>query len=222
MTTNRSYKAVVCAVALAIVGSGCATERRWGACALGGGLLGATMGGTGAGIYRHNSDDDIPSDQTVATAAAIGSVTGGLIGMLLGHYICDPVEEPVAQAAPPPPPAPPPSGTEIAELRGTHFAFDSSRLTPEGEAILDEATSTMNQHGDIRVRIEGHTDSVGSDDYNLRLGQRRADAAERYLVSRGIDATRLSTVSFGESKPAASNDTAEGRAENRRVELIVE
>jgi OOP family OmpA-OmpF porin len=219
MTTNRTLKALVCGLTLAMVASGCATHRRWGMCALGGGLLGATMGGVGAGVYRYNSDDDIPSDQTMAAAAGIGAATGGLIGTLLGHYICDPVDEPVAQAAPP---APPPAGTEIAEIKGTHFAFDSARLTSEGEAILDQAVGVMNEHPSINVSVEGHTDSVGSDQYNLGLGQRRADSVESYLVSRGISASRLSTVSHGESKPVASNDTAEGRAENRRVELIVQ
>lgn len=219
MTTNRTLKALVCGLTLAIVASGCATHRRWGMCALGGGLLGATMGGVGAGVYRYNSDDDIPSDKTMAAAAGIGAATGGLIGTLLGHYICDPVDEPVAQAAPP---TPPPAGTEIAELQGAHFAFDSDKLTAEGEAVLDDAVATMNKYPSINVSVEGNTDSVGSDAYNMALGQRRADTVESYLVSKGIAASRLSTVSHGESKPAASNDTAEGRAANRRVELIVQ
>jgi outer membrane protein OmpA-like peptidoglycan-associated protein len=222
MTMNRTLKALVCGLTLAIVASGCATHRRWGMCALGGGLLGATAGGVGAGVIRYNSQDNgVASDKTTATAAAVGAVTGGLIGALLGHYICDPVDEPVAQAAPPPP-APPPAGTEIAELQGAHFAFDSDRLTAEGESILDDAVSVMNKYPTINVSVEGNTDSVGSDAYNMALGQRRADTVESYLVSKGISASRLSTVSHGESKPAASNDTAEGRAANRRVELIVQ
>jgi OOP family OmpA-OmpF porin len=163
----------------------------------------------------------VASDRTTAAAASIGAATGGIIGALLGHYICDPIEEPVAQAAPPAE-VPPPSGTQIAELRGTHFAFNSAKLTPEGESILDQAAATMEKHPSIHVRIEGHTDSVGSDAYNMKLGQRRADSAESYLVSHGVSASRLSTVSYGESKPIASNDTAEGRAQNRRVDLVVE
>jgi len=222
MTKKGITKGLVCALALAMVATGCAEHRRWGMCALGGGLLGATAGGVGAGVIRFNSQEHgVASDRTTAAAASIGAATGGIIGALLGHYICDPIEEPVAQAAPPVE-APPPSGTQIAELRGTHFAFNSAKLTPEGEAILDQAAATMEKHPSIRVRIEGNTDSVGSDAYNMKLGQRRADSAESYLVSRGISASRLSTVSFGESKPIASNDTAEGRAQNRRVDLVVE
>jgi OOP family OmpA-OmpF porin len=222
MTMKGSLKGVVCALSVALIASGCATHRRWGMCALGGGLLGATAGGVGAGVIRYNSGSNgVASDRTTAAASAIGAATGGLIGALLGHYICDPVDEPVAQAAPPVE-APPPSGTEIVELRGTHFAFDSAKLTAEGESILDQAVEVMNKHPQINVRIEGNTDSVGSDAYNMGLGQRRADSVESYLVSRGISASRLSTVSNGESKPVASNDTEEGRAQNRRVELIVE
>jgi len=223
MTKKGILNGVVCTLALAMVATGCAEHRRWGMCALGGGLLGATAGGVGAGVIRFNSQDHgVASDKTTAAAASIGAATGGIIGALLGHYICDPIEEPVAQAAPPPVEAPPPSGTQIAELRGTHFAFNSAKLTPEGEAILDQAAAVMEKNPSIHVRIEGNTDSVGSDAYNMKLGQRRADSAESYLVSRGISASRLSTVSFGESKPIASNDTAEGRAQNRRVDLVVE
>ena len=222
MTKKGFLNGVVCTLALAMVATGCAEHRRWGMCALGGGLLGATAGGVGAGVIRFNSQEHgVASDRTTAAAASIGAATGGIIGALLGHYICDPIEEPVAQAAPPAE-VPPPSGTQIAELRGTHFAFNSAKLTPEGESILDQAVATMEKHPSIRVRIEGHTDSVGSDAYNMKLGQRRADSAESYLVSHGISASRLSTVSYGESKPIASNDTAEGRAQNRRVDLVVE
>ncbi len=212
-----NMKGLVCALTVALLATGCATHRRWGMCAVGGGLLGATAGGVGAGVIRYNSGSNgVASDRTTAAASAIGAATGGIIGAVLGHYICDPIDEPVAQAAPVE--APPAAGTEILELRGTHFAFDSAKLKPEGEAILDQAVAVMNKHPQITVSIEGHTDSIGSDAYNMGLGQRRADSVESYLVAQGISACRLSTVSFGEGKPAASNDTEEGRAQNRRIE----
>ena len=102
------------------------------------------------------------------------------------------------------------------------YLFDSARLTAAGESALDVVVSTMREHADMRVSCEGHTDSVGSDAYNEALGQRRADAVRDYLVAQGIDAGRISTTSYGESKPAADNSTPEGRAENRRVEIIVQ
>jgi OOP family OmpA-OmpF porin len=213
-------KGAVLLLTVAMLASGCATHRRWGMCALGGGLLGATAGGVGTGVIKFNAADNTPSDRTMAGYTAAGAAVGGVVGALLGHYICDPVEEPVAQAAPVE--APPPSGTQIAHLEGTHFAFDSAKLTPAGETILDEAVAAMNKHQGINVRIEGNTDSIGSDAYNGKLGQRRADSVERYLVAHDVSASRLSTVSFGETKPIASNDTEEGRAQNRRVDLIVQ
>jgi OOP family OmpA-OmpF porin len=212
-------KGAVLLLTMAMLVGGCATHRRWGMCALGGGLLGATAGGVGTGVIKFNAADNTPSDKTMAGYTAAGAAVGGVVGALLGHYICDPVEEPVAQAAPE---APPPSGTQIVELRGTNFQFNSAKITPEGESILDQAVAVMNKHQAINVRIEGNTDSVGSDAYNMKLGQRRADSVEKYLVAHGISAGRLSTVSFGETKPVASNDTEEGRAQNRRVDLIVQ
>jgi OOP family OmpA-OmpF porin len=220
MTTKGCVKGMMCALTVALLASGCGTHRRWGMCALGGGLLGATAGGVGTGVIKFNAADNTPSDRTMAGYTAAGAAVGGIVGALLGHYICDPVDEPVAQAAPVEPP--PPAGTQIAHLEGTHFAFDKSKLTPEGEAILDEAVAAMNKYPSINVRIEGNTDSIGSDAYNMKLGQRRADSVESYLVAHGVSASRLSTVSFGETKPIASNDTEEGRAQNRRVDLVVE
>ena len=78
----------------------------------------------------------------------------------------------------------------------------------------------MKDKPDLRVSVEGHTDSVGSVAYNQTLSERRAKTVRDYLVSQGIDASRITTRGFGKSKPIASNDTAEGRAENRRVEII--
>lgn len=218
----RRLQIVAVATSAAVLASGCAMQKReWGTCAFGGAALGAIAGGITGGTVVNNIDDD-KNDSARGGAIAGGIVGGALIGGLLGHLICDPLKEtPVAEAAPPPPP-PPPAGTEIAELRGAHFEFDSARLTSAGESALDVVVSTMREHADMHVRSEGHTDSVGSDAYNQTLGQRRADAVRDYLVEQGIEGSRVSAVSFGESRPAADNSTPEGRAENRRVEIIVE
>jgi outer membrane protein OmpA-like peptidoglycan-associated protein len=213
----RSVRTVACAAAVAIGAAGCSTMTRTD-CAVVGGLAGATIGGVGGAVAVNNLEAT-PSDWERAAGAGGGGVAGGLIGALIGWNVCH-EPEPAPVAAPPPPP--PPSGTEIAEIRGTHFAFDSAKLTSEGETILDEAISVMNRNPGINVHIDGHTDSVGSEAYNMQLGQRRADSARDYLVSQGISSSRITTRSLGESMPAASNDTASGRAENRRVEIIVE
>ena len=212
----KSMKTVVCAAVVAMAAAGCSTMTRTD-CAVVGGLAGATVGGVGGAVAVNNLDST-PNDWERAAGAGGGGVAGAIIGALIGWNVChDP--EPAPVAAPPPPP---PAGTKISEIRGTHFAFDSARLTSEGEAILDEAVTVLNENPGINVRIEGHTDSVGSEAYNMGLGQRRADSVADYLTSRGISSSRMTTRSFGESVPAASNDTESGRAQNRRVEIIVD
>lgn len=102
-----------------------------------------------------------------------------------------------------------------------HFDFDLYNLKPEAVRVLDEAVMTLNAGTQLRVVIEGHCDSTGTAEYNLALGERRAVAARDYLISRGIAASRLDTISFGEERPKADNTTAEGRAMNRRAALVV-
>jgi outer membrane protein OmpA-like peptidoglycan-associated protein len=108
---------------------------------------------------------------------------------------------------------------ETIVLRPVNFQFDQSDLTGPAQAILDELASRLTQYPELRVVIEGHTDAIGSHQYNLGLGQRRADAVRQYLAQRGIDAARLEAVSRGESEPIADNDSPEGRATNRRAEF---
>ena len=106
-------------------------------------------------------------------------------------------------------------------LRGVKFEFDSDRLTPAAREILNEVASTLQAYPNIDVELEGHTDSIGSDSYNLGLSERRAIAVKVYLEGRGIPAKRMRPVGYGESQPIATNETEEGRDENRRVELTV-
>ena len=103
------------------------------------------------------------------------------------------------------------------------FEFDKATLKPEGkEKIEAEVVAPMKEHPNLRALVEGHTDSIGSDAYNQRLSERRANAVRDYMVSRGIDAPRIMTKGWGKSKPIASNKTKEGRARNRRVEITEE
>jgi OOP family OmpA-OmpF porin len=118
--------------------------------------------------------------------------------------------------------APVPAGVTLMVLEGVNFAFDSAAISPDSERILDEAVRALNANPGVRVRIEGHTDSTGSEAYNQGLSERRARAVREYLEAKGIDPSRLSTAGYGESRPVASNDTREGRTKNRRVEFIVQ
>ncbi|WP_148254076.1 OmpA family protein [Aidingimonas lacisalsi] len=104
-------------------------------------------------------------------------------------------------------------------LRDVNFEFDSARLTSQAESILDEVAERLVANDGVRVSIEGHTDAVGSAQYNMDLSQRRAESVMTYLESEGVAANRMRAQGFGEEQPIASNETDAGRAENRRVEL---
>jgi outer membrane protein OmpA-like peptidoglycan-associated protein len=133
-------------------------------------------------------------------------------------------------APPPPPPAPAPAPVAAAPappvkkkivLRGVIFDFDKANIRADAVPILEEAARTLQDESQLTVSVNGYTDSVGSDAYNQRLSERRADAVRAFLEKLGVSASRLTARGFGESNPVASNDTEEGRAQNRRVELVV-
>jgi OOP family OmpA-OmpF porin len=106
-------------------------------------------------------------------------------------------------------------------LSGLNFATDSAEFGAEARGQLDEAVRVLNQSPNMRVRVEGHTDSRGSESYNQSLSEKRANAVKQYLIGQGISAGRLESRGYGESSPIASNDTAEGQAKNRRVDFAV-
>ncbi len=140
-------------------------------------------------------------------------------------YVAPP--EPVAAPTPvvippaPPAPAPVPVSEKVSFAAAALFDFDKSELKPDGKAALDDLLQKQ-QGVDAEVMVTvGHTDSVGSDQYNLKLSQRRADAVKAYIVSKGIDGARVYTEGKGESQPLADNKKADGRAQNRRVTIEV-
>lgn len=104
-------------------------------------------------------------------------------------------------------------------LRGVEFGFDKAEITGSSSVILDVAVEQLQRCPNIPMEIDGHTDSIGAENYNQGLGQRRAEAVKDYFVSKGVRSSRLTARSFGESRPVASNDTEDGRQTNRRVEL---
>jgi OOP family OmpA-OmpF porin len=125
----------------------------------------------------------------------------------------------VRKPAPAPPPAPP--AQERLVLRGVTFATDSAEIDPASAVVLDVAADQLRGRPNVSVLVEGHTDSTGSDAYNQALSQRRANSVSKYLERKGVPANRLTARGLGESSPVASNDTRDGRALNRRVELEV-
>lgn len=151
-----------------------------------------------------------------------------------------PPPPPPPPAAPPPPPAappppPPPQQNVVIDLRGVNFKFDRPKkgetdigptLKPpqsDSLAILDQAVDTLNRYPQVQIEIDGYTDSIGTDQYNQGLSERRANIVNEYLTSHGIDSSRITAVrGFGETNPIDTNETAAGRQRNRRVEFKVE
>lgn len=153
-----------------------------------------------------------------------------------------PPPPPVVQA-PPPPPSPPPPPAPVSKcpgtpagiavdkdgcpikgtitLEGVNFETNKAELTAESRPILDDVAVGLSKYPRLRIEVQGHTDAVGSAPYNLTLSQHRAEAVRDYLISKGVSPAELTAVGYGKTKPIADNKTAEGRAKNRRVVLVV-
>jgi OOP family OmpA-OmpF porin len=169
-----------------------------------------------------------------------GPRAGGLPPLIVDDRIidcpCPPYCPPaVVEPAPPPPPAavkkvvpPPPAPRPVVIEKGRQtldvkFDFDKSTIKVGYYKDIDDLSQVMKDYPDLKVVVEGHTDSVGSDAYNKNLSQERADAVKKYMVEKnGVDANRIKAIGFGEERPIASNDTEEGRLQNRRVEAVVD
>jgi outer membrane protein OmpA-like peptidoglycan-associated protein len=228
--STRNFNLIAClALGVAAAISGCSTQapppRQWGTCGIAGGVVG-TAAGAGAGLGIAFLNKAHPDTSEIAAPTAGGAVIGGIIGAVLGHEICDPLIPPPPPPPspppppPPPPPLPPPAKHEKLVLRGVHFDFNKSKIRPGDAAILDEAVEILKSHPDVNIYVDGYCDAIGSEEYNLKLSQRRADAVAQYLEEHGIAASRLIPRGFGKTDFVASNDTDGGRAQNRRVELV--
>jgi OmpA-OmpF porin, OOP family len=115
----------------------------------------------------------------------------------------------------------PAAGTKLAEITGAGFEPGKARLTDSGKAQLTEVVRMLQQHPDLRVSVEGHTDASGGKVYNQSLSERRARMVATQVIEGGVAAARVSIRGYGASRPVANNATVEGRAKNRRVEIVV-
>jgi OOP family OmpA-OmpF porin len=173
-----------------------------------------------------NVDDDRDDDKEYAY---YGAAAGAALGALTGYAICAMMPEgaPPPVAAPPPPAAKPMARPEpvikkTVVLPGVNFAFDRADLLPAAKEILDrEVVGELKEDPALTVRVEGHTDAVGSDTYNQTLSEKRANAVRDQLIKQGISSSRIEARGYGESQPVADNESAIGRAKNRRVEIKV-
>jgi outer membrane protein OmpA-like peptidoglycan-associated protein len=201
-------------------------------------ILGATLISAGAisahaaeGVYYDPSNAASPTGKTVGHELFR---TIGCPGKQLLDAPCKvpapapeqvAVAEPVAAPAPAPAyvapvVAPQPAAPQKLVLEGVNFDFDKATLRQEDVSDLDKNVEALKAWGDVNIEVAGHTDSMGSDAYNMKLSQRRAEAVRNFLISRGVAADRLTAKGYGESQPVADNATEEGRFKNRRVELF--
>ncbi len=188
--------------------------------AAGGALVG---GGIGCAIAASIDYDD-PTSYSIGCPIGVGA--GALIGGVIGYVLAPgpiPLPPPVpASPPPPPPPAPPAAVQEKTILRGVHFDFDKAIIRNEDKPVLDEAAAKLKANPSARIDVNGYTDAIGSEAYNLKLSQRRAGAVATYLEKQGIPSGQLVPQGFGKTHFVATNATDDGRAQNRRVELVPE
>ncbi|KVW95489.1 OmpA family protein [Thiobacillus denitrificans] len=205
-------------------------------------ILGATLISAGA-ISAHAAEGVFynPSNAASPTGKTIGHELFRTIGCpgrgLLDTPCPAPAPEKIAVApepepapayvAPAPAPAPAPAAYVAPQpeapqklvLEGVNFDFDKATLRQEDVSELDKNVEALKAWGDVNIEVAGHTDSMGSDKYNMNLSRQRAEAVRNFLISRGVAADRLTAKGYGESQPVADNATEEGRFKNRRVEL---
>lgn len=187
----------------------------------GGTVVDNWQNGTGEYVWRNGTNELCWRDANWTPATAAAGCDGALV-RAAAPAPAPAVVTPAPAPAPRPAPAPqPPAATKVTYAADAFFDFDKAVLKPEGRAKLDDLVSKI-QGINLEVIIAvGHTDSVGSDNYNQRLSVRRAEAVKAYLVSKGVERNRVYTEGKGEKQPVADNRTGEGRAKNRRVEIEV-
>lgn len=180
---------------------------------------GAVIGAVaGAVIGLLSGDDATERRQHALIGAGVGGLTGGAIGRYQDNQ-----ERALRERMQG-------SGVEVVRQgdnitldipSGVTFAFDSAKINPAFHGTLDRMAETLREYGQTIVEVAGHTDNVGTEEYNQRLSVQRAQAVGDYLVARGVNRERLIVTGAGETRPVASNETEGGRAENRRVEMTI-
>ncbi|MDR3273666.1 MAG: OmpA family protein [Flavobacteriaceae bacterium] len=179
--------------------------------------LGAAVGGVLGAVLGNN----IGSKNNSALGAVIGAAVGGTAGGLIGHKM-DQQARDIQQSIP---------GATVERVgegikvtlseNAVRFEFDKAALTADAQQNIDKIIATFKQYPDTNISIFGYTDSKGTDEYNLGLSQKRAQAVSDYLASHGIVADRLATKGLGKADPIGDNATDAGRALNRRVEFAI-
>lgn len=183
---------------------------------------GAVIGATGGAVIGGVIGNNVGNKKNSVLGAIIGGVVGGAAGAYIGDRM-DRQAERIEEEIP---------GAEVTRVgEGINVTFDESsgvyfdtnkyNINGASATTLNKLAGIFKEFPNSNVLIEGHTDSTGSDTYNMTLSQQRAQSVTSYLVSQGLSAGRFTTKWYGETQPRYDNETAEGRAKNRRVELAI-
>ena len=178
---------------------------------------GAVIGAAGGGAVGAIIGKKVGS---TAKGAIIGAAVGGTAGAIIGRRMDKQAEE-LAMEIPGARVERVGEGIVVTFDSGLLFAYDSDAITGAARENLANLAESLGKYSDTDVLIVGHTDATGSDSYNQGLSERRAASAAAYLASQGVTRTRVQTTGRGEGEPIESNDSAEGRAQNRRVEVVI-
>ena len=157
---------------------------------------------------------------STARGAIIGAAVGGAAGAIIGHQMDQQAKE-IKQNVPGAVVQRVGEGLAVTFDSGLLFDYDSDVLRTDARQNLSSLASSLDKYPNTNILVVGHTDSVGTDAYNMSLSQRRAASAVNYLVSQGVDRTRIRSAGRGETEPVAPNATSEGRQQNRRVEVAI-
>lgn len=199
--------AVFAAATLVLSLNSCATRARTGA------VIGAGSGAVVGAVIGKAAG-------STATGAIIGAAVGGSAGAIIGGYMDRQAAEMerdlegarIERVG---------EGIKITFGGGILFDVDHSDLRPEAQADLTKLAEILNKYDDTNIEVQGHTDATGSEDYNMDLSVRRASSVATFLAVQSVDPDRMQAVGYGELQPIASNETAAGRQQNRRVEVAI-
>lgn len=195
------------ALALASL-TGCASTSK----TTNGAVVGATAGGVVGGVIGHQTG-------STTRGVIIGAVVGGAAGVIIGHKMDQRAKE-LEQNVPGAVVERVGEGIEVTFTSGLLFDFDSDVIRSDAATNLNSLAQNLGKYGDTNLMIAGHTDRVGSAEYNQSLSVRRAESAARYLAAHGVT-RHIATAGLGEREPIASNSTEAGRHQNRRIEIAI-
>lgn len=211
MIKLRTFTAIILSAGL--FGSSCETVRNMNNTEKGA-VIGAAGGAVAGGVIGKAAGNN------PALGAVIGTVVGGAAGAIIGRKMDKQAEE-IKKQVPGADVERVGEGIVINFSEKVLFDFGKSDLTANSRTMLDKLAGILNKYNQTDLKVFGHTDSKGSEEYNQGLSERRASAVANYLTSHGIARSRMSTQGLGETAPKCTNDTEEGRACNRRVEFTI-